>query len=533
MIKKCMLFAVMLISINCFGKKPEGNKENNTALVKIKNDIAVLCSDTFEGRLAGSMGEKLSADYIESRFKEMNIEPYKNKYQWDFNFKGGVRLGNNAYFKVFENKLTIGTDVIFLPFGKGNTIRGSAMPNVNEPDNVWLIPVSILKLNTTNNPQKILYEYAAQCAQKTASAVLFFNDTDPSQDLSMLNLNSFDQIDIPVVYMNAKAYQAHIKPNLKKDWIEIEGRMGYENASVISRNVIASIDNKAPFNVVIAAHYDHLGNGGALYKGADNNSSGMAALLAVAEMVKGYNLKRFNYIFIAFSGKEFDMQGSKAFIQQNEFMLNNISCMINLDMVGRYDNNKKELFISGTGTSPVWMPLLQKVNKGYVFQVDSSGVGYGDYNAFYYKNIPVLNVSTGFNDDYNRVTDDETRINYTGIADISAYVFRIVSELDKQTKLIFNLTKDLMPELKKLKSDIGIIHDLTFNQNGCRIATTLPESKAAKAGMLNGDVIIKIGAFNIIDMDDYIEALSKTAPGKETTIIARRGKTDYKFFVVL
>ena len=207
--------------------------------------------------------------------------------------------------------------------------------------------------------------------------------------------------------------------------------------------------------------------------------------------------------------------------------------MINLDMVGRYDNNKKELFISGTGTSPVWMPLLQKVNKGYIFQVDSSGVGYGDYNAFYYKNIPVLNVSTGFNDDYNRVTDDETKINYSGIADISAYVFRLVSELDKQTKLIFNLTKDLMPELKKLKSDIGIIHDLTFNQNGCRIATTLPESKAAKAGMLNGDVIIKIGAFNIIDMDDYIEALSKSPAGKETTIIARRGKTDYKFFVVL
>jgi hypothetical protein len=176
---------------------------------------------------------------------------------------------------------------------------------------------------------------------------------------------------------------------------------------------------------------------------------------------------------------------------------------------------------------------MLKANKGYTFNADSSGVGYSDYNAFYYKNIPVLNISTGFTDDFKRVSDNETNINYGGILEVAGFTFRIVAELDKQTKMIFNLTKSSMPALNKLKTDIGVIHDFTFNQNGCRVATTEPESKAAKAGMLRGDVILKIGAFTIIDIDDYIEAMTKSASGKEVTIVVKRGKVDYKFFVVI
>ncbi|MBK8143607.1 MAG: PDZ domain-containing protein [Bacteroidetes bacterium] len=78
-----------------------------------------------------------------------------------------------------------------------------------------------------------------------------------------------------------------------------------------------------------------------------------------------------------------------------------------------------------------------------------------------------------------------------------------------------------------------MVHDFSFNQNGCRVATTLPGSKAAKAGILSGDVLIKIGAFPIIAVEDYIESLNKSTPGKEVTIIVKRGKMDYKFFVVL
>lgn len=524
---------MVLHSLSLFGKKPDANKEDNSPLTLIKNDITALCSDRFEGRLTGTAGDGQSADYIESRFKALNIEPYKNKYQWDYNFKGGVRLGNSAYFKVFENKLLLGSEVIFLPFGKGTAMSGSAMPLVNEPDNIWMIPISKLKLGTTNNPQKILRDHAAECAGKSASAVLFLNDEDESKDLSMTNLNSFESVDIPVAFMNARAYQAYVKPALKGDWIVIDGKLGYENANVLSRNVIASIDNKAPLSIVIAAHYDHLGNTGALMKGADNNASGIAALLAVASLIKANNLKRFNYIFIAFSGHEVDFQGAKAFVQQNEFMLNSISCFIDLDGVGRLDPSKKELFINGVGTSPGWGPMLQKANKGFVYNVDSSGVGYGDYNTFYYKNIPVLNISTGFTDDYRRASDDESKLNYSGIYEIASFVFRLTAELDKQTKMIFNLTRNIIPELKKLKSDIGVVHDLTFTENGCRVATTLPDSKAAKAGMLKGDVIIKIGPFPIIDIDDYIEAIDKSATGKEVTIIVKRGKIDYKFFVVI
>ena len=530
--KELLLFLLCLPSL-LFAKKPEPNKEDNTPFAKINNDVRTLCSAEYGGRLAGTPGEDLSATYIQNRFKSIGILPYKNKYEWEFDFKGGARIGNNAYFNIFDNKLTIGTDVIFLPYGKGNDIKGFALPNVNEPDNVWLIPISKLNLLSSNSPQKLLYEFASNCASKKANAIVFLNDVNISQDLTMMNLNTFESLNIPIVFMNYKAYQSYIKPNLKKDWIEVEAKMGYENVNILSKNVIASIDNKAPFNIVIAAHYDHLGNQGVLYQGADNNASGVAALLSVAEMVKNYGLKRFNYIFIAFSGTEFDLQGSKAFIQQNDYLLNNISCMINLDKVGRYDAIKKNIFINGVGTSPIWMPTLAKINKGFNLNIDSTGVGYGDYNSFYYKNIPVLNISTGYNDDYNRPSDDEKKINYQGIFEVSSYTYRLLSELDKQTKLIFNKTKEIVPDLDKLKTDIGIIHELTYNQNGCRIATTLPGSKADKAGMLSGDVLVKIGAFPIIDFEDYIEALTKTTKGVETTFIVKRDKKEYKFFLVL
>ncbi len=99
--------------------------------------------------------------------------------------------------------------------------------------------------------------------------------------------------------------------------------------------------------------------------------------------------------------------------------------------------------------------------------------------------------------------------------------------------MIFNQTGDNFKYLSKLKNDIGILHDFSFNQNGCRVATTLPNSKADKAGIISGDIILKIGSFNIIDVDDYVEALSKSTPGKEVMIIVKRNKIDYKFFVTL
>ncbi|HMN32038.1 MAG: M28 family peptidase [Chitinophagaceae bacterium] len=531
MIRISFLFICVFAVFNSFAWKVAPSNIP-TPSEKIRFDIKELCSSQYEGRLSGTNGEELSAKYIEKRFKTIGINGYKNKYQWAYNFKGGTTIGKDAYFKIANKSINIGQELIFLPYSNGNKMSGLAMPKVYEPNNVWLVPISTLNLNSTYSPQKLLYEFASKCVTKEASSILFLNDVDATQDLNMQGLENFTPIAIPVAFLNFKAYKEHIIPNLKSDWIDINASLGYESVSGVSNNVIACIDNKAPFYVIVASHYDHLGNMGVLYPGADYNASGVAAMLALAEQVKNYGLKRFNYLFVAFSGNEFDFQGARGFIQQNEFLNNSITGMINLEMVGRLDD-KKQLYLTGVGSSPFWGSSIQKANTNFLLHIDSSGNGYNDIRLFYEKNIPVLNISSGYTQDYKRYTDTEDKMNYNGIVDIVNFTFKIIADIDRQTKLIFNQTNDNFKFLSKLKNDIGVLHDFSFNQNGCRVATTLPNSKADKAGIMSGDVILKIGSFTIIDIDDYVEALSKSTVGKEMTIVVKRNKVDYKFFIAL
>jgi|694.fasta_scaffold128918_1 Iap family predicted aminopeptidase len=532
MVKKICLLVCFLIPVLSFAKSDK-DKIDQSPVAKIKRDIDYLTSDRMEGRLTGSNGELHAAEYIESRFKTMNIAPYKSKYKWEFTTKGGMKVGANAYFKIFEQSLKIGSEVIVMPYGNGNSILGFTMPKVYEPDNVWMISMKELKVNESNNPQKVMYEYAQSCIEKGAQSIVYYNDIDVFQDISQLNLLSFQPLSKPVTVINNKAYQYYIKPNLKKDWIVVDAKLGFEESNATGKNVVGMIDNKAPFTVVIGAHYDYIGNLGAEYKGADDNASGVAALLALAEMVKSAGIKNYNYMFIAFSGKEQNLQGSKSFLKQNEYFTPTISCMIDIDMVGRLKPTARELYISGYGTSPKWSSMLTMMNKGFNLKIDSSGYGYSDYTSFYNKNIPVLRFSTGYHEDYMQPSDKADKINTSGEYDIISYIYRVVTEIDRNTKPVFNKTNDILPKLENQKSDIGIIPDFSFADNGIRIAACIPNKTASKSGMNSGDVITKIGPFTIIDFDDYIEAMRKTDQGREVTVVVKRGKNEYKFFVVL
>jgi hypothetical protein len=513
--------------------KADKDKIDQSPVGKIKRDVEFLSSANLEGRLTGSKGEQIAADYIENRFKTIGLAPYKSKYKWEFTTKVGMKVGDNAYFKIFDNPLTIGNEVIVMPYGLGSKVGGFALPKVNEPNNVWLVPMTELNLKASNTPQKLMYEYAKNCINNGASSIVFYNDGESVQDVSLLNLPTFEPLSKPVVVLNSKSYVRYIKPNLKKDWIIVDGILGFEEANATGKNVTGFIDNKAPFTVIVSASFDHLGNFGNMQFGADNNASGVAALLAIAEMLKASGLKRYNYLLIAFSGKEQDYQGSKIFLQQNEFLVPSISCMIDLDMLGRFNATTRSVYVKGVGTSPTWSSLLQTMNKGFKLNIDSSGYGLSDYTTFYKNNIPVLCFSTGYHDDYRRNTDVSDKLNFVGEYDIINYIYRIVSEIDKQSKLIFNKTNDQLQKLENQKLDLGIIPDFSYTDYGVKIATTMPQKKANIAGMMSGDIITKIGPFTIYDFEEYLKAMKKTEPGREVTIIVKRGNNEFKFFVVL
>jgi len=532
MIQKSLLFLLLLASFLGHAQKAS-DKPDPSPIFKLKKDVEFLASDDLEGRLAGSKGESMAANYIEQRFKEIKVDPYKGKYQWTFTIKDGQRVGSQAYFKVNDTKLSIGNEMIPMPYGKGDRIKGLALPFVDEPDNVWLISLRSVKIEGNNSPFKPLYERAKEAIKKGANAVVFFNDIDPGKDITIINHPKYEMLTVPVVMLNNKAYLNTIKPNMKKDWIDVDGKWGYEDANLTARNVLAMIDNKAAETIVLTANYDHMGVGAEIYNGANNNASGVASLLALAEMIRTGGLKQYNYLFLALSGSQFGNIGAITFLHENGRMGNNFSSLIDLNMLGRMNVATRALYINGVGTSPTWGTILQRNGKQFALKIDSAGVGYGSYSLFYKKNIPLLSFSTGYTSDFSKPDDDAIKINYSGQAEITGFIYKIITELDRMPKPLFTETFNMAERIENLKNDLGIIPDYSFMDDGIKVATCLTNKQADKAGIQAEDVIIQIAEFSILDFDDYVVAMTKLDKGREVQVVVKRGKNQFKYFVTL
>ena len=175
-----------------------------------------------------------------------------------------------------------------------------------------------------------------------------------------------------------------------------------------ARNVIGYLDNGADYTIVIGAHYDHLGHGimgsrhtgdPAIHNGADDNASGVAGIFRLAEVLSEGKATNNNYLFIAFSGEEMGLFGSKYYVQNPTINLKKVNYMLNLDMVGRL-NEEKTLSVNGAGTSPEWDGSLADLSVGGISTVVSeSGIGPSDHTSFYLEDIPVLHFLPGPHED--------------------------------------------------------------------------------------------------------------------------------------
>jgi len=307
-----------------------------------------------------------------------------------------------------------------------------------------------------------------------------------------------------------------------------------EGASEIQgKNVVGYIDNGARMNIVLGGHYDHLGMGefGSLHmgkpevhNGADDNASGIAALLKLAKDLKGAS-KEYNYIFIAFSGEEMGLWGSNYWVKNPNVAMNSIAFMINMDMVGRL-NNERQLLINGTGTSPHFDAVVDKANT-YNFKLvkSASGMGPSDYSSFYNKDVPVLSFFTGQHEDYHKPTDDVDKINFKGVNDIAEYIETIVHTINADGKPKFTKTKDEEQSRMDFKVTLGIMPDYLYDGKGMRIDGVREGRTASNAGIEKGDIVLKIATIEVADMMSYMKALGEFEEGQTVDIlILRDGK---------
>ncbi len=320
-----------------------------------------------------------------------------------------------------------------------------------------------------------------------------------------------------------------------KDKSDPHGNVNYvsksEDSTTTGTNVIAYLNNNAENTVVIGAHYDHLGMGieGSLYRGdtpqihngADDNASGVAAMLHLAKQLKTINTNN-NYLFIAFSGEEMGLLGSNYFVKNPTIDLKKVDYMLNMDMVGRL-NDEKAIAVHGVGTSPIFKQVLFSNKGDFKIAEHESGVGPSDHTSFYLMDIPVLHFFTGQHEDYHKPSDDADKLNYEGMEEITQFILSIITELNDDGKIAFRKTKNESQEVPAFKVTLGVVPDYLFSGKGMRIDGVSEDKPAQKAGMQKGDIVVKMGDYGVEDMMSYMKSLGKFEKGSTTKVSVKRG----------
>ena len=295
------------------------------------------------------------------------------------------------------------------------------------------------------------------------------------------------------------------------------------------RNVIGMLPGRDPDlrnqTVIVGAHYDHLGPGrfgamdpdsaGAIHNGADDNASGVSALIGIARRLAALPPAR-TVVFIAFSGEEPGLLGSDFFVKHPLVPLNATIAMVNLDMVGRLRNDR--LIVYGAATAAEFPALLDSLNQDAHFDLKASGDGWGpsDHSSFYSAGKPVLHAFTDLHDDYHRSTDDWQKINAGGLERVTEFTARLVRALaDRRTPLTF---VNVPPPTPVAGGDgygtyLGTIPDMADNPGGVRINGVRAGSPAERAGLQAQDILLRIGDAEVADLQSMTNALRQHRPG--------------------
>ena len=230
-------------------------------------------------------------------------------------------------------------------------------------------------------------------------------------------------------------------------------------------------------------------------------------------------------VFIGFSGEEMGLLGSNYFVKNSTIDTNTITYMINMDMVGRL-NEEKTVAVHGVGTSPIFKQTLF-ANNNFDLNIaeHESGIGPSDHTSFYLADIPVLHFFTGQHEDYHKPGDDAEKLNYEGMQTISNYILAIISDLNDDGKLAFRKTKNESEEVPRFKVGLGVVPDYLFTGEGMRIDGVSEDKPAQKAGLEKGDVVKKLGEFEVTDMMSYMKALATFEEGQTTMVVVERNGT--------
>ena len=545
----------------------------------VRQRIEFLASDRLAGRATGSAGADGAAHYIAEAFRKAGILPLGTAgYFQPFLFTAGVAEGKGNFLsarhsgRYFEFRL--GTefvpssvsgqgraegDAVFA--GYGIVSRDAARDDYGDLDVRGKI-VLLLAGSPDRDPKSLLFRLGGIhhkvlfARDRGAAAVLIAppRETDLPDPAASRN---FSDEGIPVFLVRrslAEAWLATsgwtlasaearlareplavalpVKVSLAADVVKV--RKTTENVAGLLEGSDAALREEY---VVIGAHYDHLGMGGptslsesaepAVHHGADDNASGTAGLIALAEeLVSRSPRPKRSIVFLAFSGEELGLLGSTYYTGHPLVPLAKTVAMLNLDMIGRLREGK--LLVLGIGSSPSWLPLLAAANREgsapLAIQRSERGFGASDQQSFYFARIPVLFFFTGVHPDYHRPTDTADKINARGEVDVLGLVERCARRIaDGISRLAFQELPPESPTVSKHERIwFGLVADPSSEDEGVKVAGVRAGSPAAKAGLRAGDVVVRFGLHDVRNAEDYAIAISEGRPGDGIDVVVLR-----------
>jgi aminopeptidase YwaD len=540
--------------------------------------IDFLSSDSLMGRQPGTPFDRVAAKYIKDNFEASGFTLIAKKGYQFFEFVDHQDFGANNFMTVNKESLKLGDDFTVFSFSSSDTLNAPVVFvgfgfSISTDTLIWddYIPVNVngkwaMILRGDPDPDNSNSPFANHSADRHkamvakdhgALGVIFVsgNGFDPRDELVSSKQKTFD-IGIPVVQVKRTIANKILSAsgraieNIESKLIAtkspdsfIVGSNVCTRTEVITKkrntqNVVGLIEGSDPeFRsqyIVIGAHYDHIGMGGkgsssrtpdtlAVHNGADDNASGVAAMLEISQKLLHHKPKR-SIIIVAFGAEEMGLLGSRYFTDNPIVPMESIVAMVNLDMLGRM-NEERVLQVGGVKTSLETEEILVRVNQNYNFNLALAPQGYGpsDHASFYSKNIPVFFFSTGAHVDYHTSNDIIDFVNFEGLTEATQFIYDVVVELaDMANMLTFQEAGPSAPASRhgrELKVRLGIMPDVSGVTNDGLLILAVNENQPAwLAGLSKGDIITAINGKIVNNIQDYMFRLQELAVGSTISL---------------
>jgi Zn-dependent M28 family amino/carboxypeptidase len=609
--------------------------KSTPSVERLREHVIYLASDKLEGRRTGTTGANEAAQYVAEQFSRLGLRPGGQpgradksqaadwrQYLQPFPYVAGIELGkenlltstlsDSAYLRAGEDWMPLGLSsngkvnapAVFV--GYGITVAELNYNDYAGIDTTNKIVVALSGTPDGDNPHGQFARYedvrwkaiAARNAGAKAVIVIARAENFKDDRLSRLSYDNAGDAGIPVAVISRhevarlipgstindleSAARAKTHASIDKTPIKVSLSTRLIRREVPAANVIGILEGSDPVlkneAIVIGAHYDHLGRGGAgslapregeIHHGADDNASGTAGVLEIARLLSVEKPRR-TIVFIAFSGEEEGLLGSNYYVNHPVVPVENTVAMINMDMIGRMKNNR--LTVGGMGTAQEWRQIMADANSAQRLKVtargeapasdttvvsgplpvnmkipivvgangrtivtldhvqpidltlNEDGFGPSDHSSFYAKKVPVLFLWTGTHEDYHKPSDTADKIEYEDETRILTLVLRLVHEIDTADKRpTYALARtESTGRTTGFRVYLGTIPNYADANDGLLLDGVREDSPAAKAGLKAGDKIVKLAGREIRNVYDYTYALGEMKAGQEYEVEVMR-----------